>query len=201
MVRKTAGRERRDDAGAASASSQDELLRKLSESSRGSGVGVVLTPKEMQVLRDLSSLGSSGEPESAPRKARRTSELVISDEERAVLGDLALEHARESQPSRAPGPRSRRRTTEIQVSSTELEFLRRLSYDPAVGPAAGVQERLDAAPRTPRRRVTLELTLAQARVLARAAESRPDPLTDGERDALEALRSKLGKPRPGRRHS
>jgi len=179
----------------------DALLKKLSERTRGSGVGVVLTPEEMQALRDLSSLVPAREAsgsDTSPPRPRKTSELEISKEERGVLSDLALGQARESQRGQAEGPR--RRTTEIEVSSTELELLRRLSYDrEASGAAAvGVQEQLKAAPKAPKRPVTLELTASEARWLAREAGARKGALTERERRAVLALKDRIAPPRGGR---
>jgi len=194
MRRRSDKRER--DAEAPADAGQEALLRKLSERTRGSGVGVVLTPAEMDALRELSSLARPGT--SPPRRARRTRDIEISNEERAVLDDLAMEQARGKHGGRVTRPR--RRTTEIEVTTAELEYLRRLSYDSDVaGPVAGIHERLQAAPAAPKRPVTLELTLAEAKWLAQATETRENALTDTEKKAVRALREKLESPGPGPR--
>jgi len=178
----------------ASGAAHEALLKKLSARTRGRALGVVLTPDEMEALRQLSSLAPSREPEAPPRP-RRTRDLKISVEERGVLSDIARGQATEGAGASRPRPR----TTEIQLSSAELEYLRRLSFDRAEtsGPGIGVQERLRSAPRAPRRPITLELTHAELRWLARATGSPEHSLTDAERAALRALHEKLrgGTPR------
>jgi len=165
---------------------------------------VVLSAAEMECLRKLGGIESAAhEPAatSSPRRTpKRTSDLTISEDEKALLRSVALGEA----VARSASPRPRaRRTTEIVLSPGEIEFLRRLSGSgSSTSPApSAVRDKLRSGELAAgaSREVALELTRSEAQWLDRLTSERDTFITDAEREARAALREKLHRAKAERR--
>jgi len=179
------------------------LLRKLSARTGGrSTIGVVLSPAEMECLRKLGGIESAPEspPETGRRPPKRTSDLNISEDEKALLRSVALGEALAE--SGVPRPRARR-TTEIVLSPGEIEFLRRLSGSGSTASRApsAVRDKLRSGELAAGsgREIALELTRTEAQWLDRLTSERDTFITDAERRARAQLREKLHRAKAERR--